>query len=491
MTRIALTGGDYQSSSIIASSQRCCNLYPEEMDPAQGEPTQMTYYQTPGLTLLSTAPEAPIRGMYRASNGDLYIAAGFSVYYVSPTWTFTLIGSWQFNSRNTIVMSDNGTNIIAVDGTTTGFTFLMATRSGWTQILDSGFLGATYVDFTDTFFILNFPGTPTFYISGAEAVTFDPLDFAGKSSKPDFLVAAVVSHRVIWLIGTESFEVWNDSGPTAIFGTLASGVDVNNFPFSAIPGVQKEDGCAAVYSIAKTDTKILWLAQNVNGSRYVLLGSGYQTVKVSNHAIESVFQTYDIVSDALGYCYNQRGHYFYVLSFPSADATWVYDLNTKKWHERVWMDVNGLEHRHRGAYHAYAYDNQVVGDWENGNLYNLDLNNFTDNGMPIKRLRSFPQMMDTDNNNRVIHKSFTADMDVAMDTNSTDNPEIYLSWSDDRGKSFNNPILQSLGQTGQYQTQINFNRLGMARTRVYQLEWSGNFNTALNGAFVEIIMSGS
>lgn len=484
MVKIALTGGDYRSRDIIASSQRVVNLYPEAMNPDQGEPSAFTYNQTPGLVLLGTAPNNdPIRCLYRASNGDLYCVAGLNVYYISSNWSFNLLGSFVSNSKNPVVMADNGTSLIMCDGTTAGFKSVLKTRTGFAPITDSGWLGSSFVDFSDTFFIANFIGTPSFYISASEDVTFDPLDFAGKSAKPDSLVAAVVSHRVIWLIGTTATEIfYNTGGGSSI---------ANTFPFEIMPGISIDDGCCATYSIAKNDTMVFWLAQSSTGTRYLLQGSGYKTSRVSNHAIENVWSKYKTVSDAIAYAYSQNGHNFYVINFPTADTTWVYDINLKLWHQRVWINNDGVEHRHRASYHAFAYDKNIVGDWENGNIYSYDLNVYTDNGLPVKRLRSFPQMIDGDDNNRQIYKSFTADMSVGNDDDSADNPIVSLRWSDTKGASWSNPVEQSLGKRGQYLTNINWNRLGMAHNRVFELSWSSNCQASLNGAFIEIVKCGS
>ncbi len=63
-------------------------------------------------------------------------------------------------------------------------------------------------------------------------------------------------------------------------------------------------------------------------------------------------------------------------------------------------------------------------------------------------------------------------------------PMISLSWSDDRGKTFGFPVEQSLGDVGEYLTTVSWNRLGMARDRVFKLQWSASVKTALNGAFI-------
>ena len=66
-------------------------------------------------------------------------------------------------------------------------------------------------------------------------------------------------------------------------------------------------------------------------------------------------------------------------------------------------------------------------------------------------------------------------------------PQIFLSFSDDRGRTYGNPIGQSMGLTGEFLTTVSWNRLGMARDRVFKLQWSCNLDTALNGGFVDAI----
>ena len=79
--RVALKSGAYTARSVIASCQRSVNLY-GEANP-EDAPVPFTYYPTPGLRALSTAPTAGRgRGLYRASNGVLYAVVGRTLYRV-------------------------------------------------------------------------------------------------------------------------------------------------------------------------------------------------------------------------------------------------------------------------------------------------------------------------------------------------------------------------------------------------------------------------
>jgi hypothetical protein len=489
--KINLLGGDDEARSSLASSQRRLNLYSELTDPKQGEPGSLTHYPTPGLKLLAQSPNGEnVRGLYRASNGDLYAAAGFEIYYVDPSWTFNPIGAMnQTPQRNPVKMIDNGVSLIICDGTATnGYAVNMASRSGLKPLYDpnasdaetdssTGWLGSTFVDFSDGYLIANYIGTPTFYISNSEDTIFDPLQFSGKTAYPDDLVGAIVQHRVLWLIGQLTTEVWYNSGGGSISG--------NNFPFEIMPGVAIDWGCAAPYSIAKGDTSIFWLGQNQNGQVQVLRGTGYAVQRISTHAMETIFSRYT-VSDCIAYFYTQGGHSFYVMSFPTSDATWAYDLATGHWHQRACIDSDGKEHRHRADMHAFAYGINVVNDWASNAIYAFDPKIFNDNGQPIKRVLGFPRQIDSENDHRVVFKNFVAEVDVGAGFAPDLKPTMTLKWSDDKGKTFGNGMLMSIGAIGRYNTFVKWNRLGLARNRTFQLEWNTDSFIALQGGFVEI-----
>lgn len=145
MPDIKLTGGYYTSRSLPAAAQRCVNLYPEPTPSAQGEPISYWDYETPGLILLGTAPLEQCRCAYTASNGDLYMVFAQTLYYVDSSWNFNPIGSFVGSALSDVVarwtpvsISDNGINLIIVDGSVDGWTVDMSTRGQFTRIDPTG-----------------------------------------------------------------------------------------------------------------------------------------------------------------------------------------------------------------------------------------------------------------------------------------------------------------------------------------------------------------
>lgn len=468
--RVVLSNGAYTARSLIADAQRCINLYAEH-NPQDGGAPQI-YYPTPGLTVVSTPPVAgEARCIYTSTTGQRYEVVGSAVYSVSASNVYTKLGTLQTNSGR-VVMQDNGIDILLVDGSIYGWTIHLATNA-MALVVDQAFYGADRVDFVDGYFILNRPGTAQFYISDALATTFNALNIASKSTYPDQLNTFIVMHREIWLIGEQTTEIWFNTGAA-------------DFTFGRMPGVFIEHGCIAKHSVAKHDLTVFWLSRDKDGQGVVVAGKSYATNRISTHAIEQELQTYARLDDAVGYCYQQGGHPFYVLTFPTANKTWCFDMATGEWHQRGYLEADGSVSRHRGIGHTLNTGRNLVQDYATGAVYSLDSNAYTDSGNPILRVRSFPHIGAGDGC-RAFFRQFIADMECGQGLpGDTAEPEIRLRWSDDRGFSWGNYTTDTLGKAGVYKHVIQFQRLGYARDRVFELSWSAPVKTALIGAYIDL-----
>jgi hypothetical protein len=510
--RVALTAGAYQARSLAAEAQRCINLYPEKNP--DDAPFPFSYYPTPGLSVVGSPPAGPGRGLYTATNGDLYAVVGSTLYYIDPTGAHTALGSLTNGLQTPVSMADNGLVLVVVDGSAQGWSVTLDGRAWNGEIADPAFFGADRVDFVDTYFLFNLPGAAQFYVSPSNwepGVAFNPLWIAGKTGATDPLQGVVCQHLEPWLIGTLTSEVWVDSGAA-------------DFPFQRMAGVYLEHGAAAKYAIARQDLSLYWVSQDRQGRALVVEGVGYQAKRISNHALEARLAGYATVADAVGFTYQQHGHVFYVLSFPTADETWAYDAATGLWHQRAWLDPYGGLHRHRAASCAAAYGRTLCQDWETGVLYALDPTVFTDAGVPIQRVQSFPHLRE--DSRRVSYGAFTADMEtgtttdlgvspdpsVAFTFDATSGPfgfdqpggagfgffgsaphapQVSLRWSDDGGFSWGQPVMQDLGVRGDYRRTPTWRRTGLGRRRVFELSWSHAGETVLNGAYVDMEPAGS
>ena len=308
------------------------------------------------------------------------------------------------------------------------------------------------------------------YTVNATNSAFDPLDIAAKSGFSDPIIGLAVIHRELWLIGALTTEVWIDTGAA-------------DFTFQEQQGAYINHGCSAIYSIATMDVLVFFMMEDQQGNGIVVQGQGYDVTEISTPRIVDEFKSYATLSDAIGFCFQIGDHPFYALVFPTANKGWLYDVGTKQWSEWNWVDGNGVFNRPRANCCMFVNGFNLVGDWQTGQLLLLSLDTYLDNGQPITCIRTFPHNIV--DNVRISGLCFEADMEVGTDLNN-EVPEVSLSWSDDKGKSYGNPITQSLGQTGDYVVVPMWNRLGHARDRVYKLSWAANCKTALNGGFLSL-----
>ena len=496
MSRIELIGGAYAARSPIANAQRCINLFPEINRGDGPQPRNVTHYQRPGLRVKATpTTSGPARGIYCASNGVGYYVVGDTLYQVGANWSLTAIGT-LFTSTGSVCMIDNGVTLWLVDGTPVSYSVALASGS-FSVVTDptSTFTGASRVDILDTFMLWPFPDSNLFGSTISGTLQFNNLYYAAKVGYPDNLQTLWVNMRNILLVGKYKSELWYDAGNT-------------NFPFALLPGAYIEHGCLAPNSIAAFDTNVCWLSQTLQGENFIVRQRGYLTDIISNYAISYAINQMKRngadLSDAIGYTYTQEGHAFYVITFQSGDQTWVYDLSMNDpmngWHQRGWSDSSGVLHRERGQCRANLNGQVVVGDWQNGQLYALDPDHYTDdvvNGVPgpIAYTRTFPKIQSgmmngqtalSDGHNLRL-KKFVADIECGngpVDANGLP-PQVGLRVSTDHGKTFGNFEMQSTGKIGEYSTQPKFAPMNLGRFPVLELNYSFAGAAALNGGWID------
>jgi hypothetical protein len=503
-----ILGQAYVARSVNAADNRMVNLFPEVIPDGGKEPAFLN--RAPGLRLLATIGDGPIRGMWQFGNFG-YVVSGSTLYQVSSTWSATALGAVA--GIGPVSMADNGTQLF-IAANPTGYIY-NSTTSAFQQITDSDFPGAVMVGYLDGYFVFNEPNSQKVWVTSLlEGTQVDPLDFASAEGSPDGLVSLIIDHREVWLFGTNSVEVWYDAG-------------LPDFPLSPIQGAYNEVGCAAAYSVAKMDNSVFWLGSDARGNGIVYRANGYQAQRISTHAVEFAIQNYGVISDARGYTYQQEGHSFYALVFPSAGKTWVYDASTSAWHERAAFEY-GQFTQQRPICQMNFNREIVVGDYASGKIYAYDLDVYTDDDQPQKWLRSWRALPTGQNNlKRTVQHAMQLDCETGvgsggvspfenffLETESGDllttesgfyltvvevspsflqtqgsNPQVMLRWSDDGGHTWSNEHWASLGKIGKYGHRAIWRRLGTTlkiRDRVYEVSGTDPVKIAILGAELQI-----
>lgn len=462
-----ILGGNYVARSVNAADNRMVNLFPEIVPEAGKEPAFLQ--RAPGMDLLNTIGTGPIRGLW-AYGGYGFAVSGAGFYKFGPDWSSEYIGPIVDNG-SIVSMADNGVQLfIACDGASYIYNLALNTLQ---QITDPDFPGAVTVGYLDGYFVFNEPNSQRFWVTALnDGTSIDPLDFASAEGAPDQIVALIVDHREVWLMGLNSVEVWYNAGTP-------------DFPLRRVQGAYNEVGCIAPYSVAKLDNGILWLGADARGRGIVYRANNYTAQRVSTHSVEWQLQQYADLSDAVAYTYQQDGHSFYVLNVPSANTTWVFDVSTGVWHERAaWTGTSYTRHR---ANSQISYNNRiVVGDYQNGKIYAYDLNTFTDAGSVQRWLRSWRALPTGENNlKRTIQHSLQLDCETGGELVQENLPQVMLRWSDDGGHTWSNEHWRNMGYIGQFGVRTIWRRLGATmkiRDRVYEISGTDATKIAIMGA---------
>ena len=503
-----ILGSAYVARSVNAADARMINMFPEAVPEGGIEPAFIQ--RCPGLQFQQTIGEGPIRGLWahQTQGTDFYVVSGFEVYKLTSL-TATPVKLGDVTGTGPVSIADNGLQIFFACNPD-AYIYTESTDT-FSQITDPDFPGAATVGYLDGYFVFNEPDSQRLWVTQLyDGFEIDPLEFASAEGSPDGVVGVLVDHRECWVFGTDSTEVWYNSG----------GLD---FPLSPIQGAFNEIGCAAPASIAKMDNTVFWLGADARGQGIIYKAAGYSAQRISTHAIEWRIQSYLDMSDAVGYTYQQDGHAFYVLSFPSADETWVYDAATSAWHQRssysaiapseggfseafyegafyvvqplTASGVSGIFSRHRSNCQCNFQGNIIVGDYANGNIYTFELDVFEDNGIAQRWLRSWRALPTGQNNlKRTANHSLQLECEtgVGVSTGQGADPQAMLRWSDDGGHTYSNEHWASMGKIGATGTRVIWRRLGMTlklRDRVYEVSGSDPARIYLTGA--ELMLSGT
>lgn len=478
MSRFGFVGGAYTLQNINADCQTCMNFYPETDESQMGK-SAMILNPTPGLKLFASVAGAQVRGEW-SINERSFAVIDAQLFEILANGTLNAIGGLA-NDGNPVYIVASPQQLAVASGGLLYVYYLKtvgAVNAGtFVTIPVATFPGpVTIISVADDFFIVLIALSQQYFVSNSlDATDWPALQTKIISTFADNVVSMIVDHRQIYLFGRKSSEVEYDSGNVPV-------------SFDTAPGGFIEEGCAAEFATVQLDNSVFWIgARNDRGQGIAWRLNGYTPQRVSNHAVETAWAAYSRIADARAFVYQDGGHSFWVINFPSAQATWVYDAATGVWHQRgFWFAQAGIYQAALPQCHTFAFGKHLVGDRQSGNIYQMALpsasggewNFVTDNGNPIRRMRRAPHV--STENEWLFHHRLWVDMEVGLGTvpplldgaGQPRGPMATLRYSDDGGHRWSNGQDKSCGKAGEYKTRIIWRRLGRSRDRVYELSCS-------------------
>lgn len=446
MARIPLFGIGQASKSPWVTAKELQNLYAESR-PA-GEKSQMVCYQTPGEILFNDFGATPPRGALEFESLNVFFEVHRGVLWEVNNAGVAINRGVLSTVSGRVGMSDNGVQIMIVDGT---FGYIYNTQTNaFAKITDPDFpANPQTVTFLLGYFIINLLASSRFYVSAQyDGLSWDALDFANAETSPDPINTVYESNGELILLGTRTTEFWGASGDL-------------NFPFTLIQGTATKWGIAARYSIAAYDNSFMCLMKGRQSGQVMLAKlNGYLPQKLSTIDFDAIINDYPTVADATSYSYMLGGHPMFVISFPSAGVSWLYDGSTG-----IFSKLKSYgQTRHNAEFSINYLGNTLVFDNLVGRAYKLTADALDDNGASIEK-QVIGETVAGQDEEFIEVDCMRVDMEVGdgLVSGQGVNPQMSLSISRDNGKTYGSEMWKTFGAIGEYGTRVEWRRLGTCR----------------------------
>jgi hypothetical protein len=457
---INLTGGTFKHRSLPVSAQVTKNLFPQLID---NQIVKDKYILTNfvGQSLFGSVSGTG-RGMVEY-NDLLHRVCGNKLYSVDSLGVHTLIGNVQGGEKCIFDKLGNDLIIIAdrkafiYNGTTI------------TQVTDIDLQSPDSVAVLNNQAIYD-GNNDQFGVSDVgDASSINGLNYATAESKADNLIRVYVFDQIVYMFGEKTVEQWWNSG-------------VGRPPFDRVQGGTIEKGLAGLHGVTNTDDLIYFFADD----RELYQLNRSSKTSVTPTALITEFQTYSTVSDVIVWNMKLMGGNFIVLTFPTANRTWVY-IEGGDWFQ---WSTGTKDFRNKANSYINIYNKDLVEDCENGNIYQLSFDTHTDNNEVIIRQRDtalidgesfgFPDQFITMN-------KFVLNMEsgVGLLSGQGSTPEVMLSFSDDGGRTFGTELRGNIGVQGAFNYRVEWGALGRFYSRIFRIKISDPVSFTIKTSYAE------
>jgi hypothetical protein len=347
-----------------------------------------------------------------------------------------------------------GGGAVGPDGTgPPGFDFPGGSYSpqpGWQYTVDG--------DYVDGYWVYGQAASEKFFISDAQTPSIFPaLDYEEESDIPDTIVAVRASAGRLWIFGRTRMVAWYNSG--------AAG-----FPFTRDNSSRIDIGAVSAVSMTKLNNTLFWLGRDMHGGVQAYLLAGYQPQRISTAAEEQLWQSYSTVADAYAWTYQEEGHPFFLVFFPTPGTCFAFDAKEGRWHQRA-LTIAGVNQIPASQVHTFnpLLGGHICGDRGSGNCSLMGRAYTTDLAVPIVRKRTAPHLFTGGCYSRFF-----------LDTNTS---QAKLSYSNDYGVTFNTPRPPDISGTA----KSEWVRLGSSTVdRVFSVEITDTTNpVVLSAAYLD------
>lgn len=473
MARVELpiTGGYYISRSLPISAQECKNLYVHINQ--GGGLAEESLYGTPGANQLATSGDVTETNRGAHVKDDLpYFVNGNTLYVLNRTLDALSVEQFSFAALGTIEgegrvsMADNGTQLCVLVPGGKGYIYNEAAGTPFQEIVDADFTanGAPQqVVYIDGFFLFT-TDEKKFIVSALnDGLSYNALDFGTAEADPDKIVAPVVSRNQLFICGAETIESFQNIGGSVNVGA--------GFPFQRLEGGGFSIGIFSPFSLVSVSNNFMFIGGATNEAPSVYIFTGADVLVVSTDAINVLLEalTADQLENVFALTYSEGSARFVAWTLPT--TTIVYDLTSKRWHERKSFDIVddvSSEFRWRANSAIKAYGRILVGDNQDGRVGEIDLDILDEYGQNI--LRAIATLPFSNRGERILVPSIELTIESGVGNSTDPDPVISMDRSKN-GKTFSDKRTRKAGRVGESDSRAIWRRNGRA-SRFEVFRWT-------------------
>lgn len=443
MNFVGFCGPTFKSPMVNTAISELVNHYLDKTESPTDTAFPWSVLPRPGRTEFCLLPKSPIRGEF-AQDTRTFVVGGDTLYELQGNGSYAALGNVGFDDQP-VSMDTNGHGGHQLCVISAGSGYIYDLSSGvFQQITDPNFpVNAVKVCFVDTYFVVMQATTSKVFISAPEnGLVWDASAAISVSTSSDALQTIFVINDTLWMMGSQSCQPWVTTDAESIFAPMKN--------------INVEFGVRAPSSVQQCDGTLCFVGQSPQGGPIVLQTRGYGFQKISTSDQDRQLQALADPSNVRAYSYTEDGHTFYVVC-PNTGPAMVYDLSTDQW--ATWGSYN----EGTGAYdplaqwcHCYGFGKHLVGDRVTGQVYEQSNTIGTDNGTPIRRVRTAPHL--TNEGQWNFGHDITIGVEAGLANLADPDPTLDISWSKDGGHVFSTPRSVSMGAQGNYAKRVTLHR---------------------------------
>lgn len=454
------------------SAGRLVNAFAEPL--GVGAPGAAVLKRTPGLVQFSAAltDQATVLTGYRGSilsGNNLFAAFEDMLVHITSDGTVTEVGALSGSDR--VQFSRNNKSPVPDVVVTTALASYVVTTTTITEISDADLPASVSNCFQDGY---------TFFLSAGRQIYASALNDATSINALDNVVAEARSGIGRRIVSFSQYLIAFCDKWAEVYSNTGNAV---GFPFTRIAVIDR--GLAGAHAICGFEDGFKKALVWVGDDNAIHTLSGFQPVRISTPDIDRDIEALTDKTTLEAAAYIVGGHAF--VSFTCADWTWEYNLTTQEWHERRSYE----QARWRGKGNtAFAFGKWLIGDALSGRMLEISEAARTEVDEHLiwtvesAPAQQFPRGLAV----RRADFNFDPGSGIATGTDpmQTD-PVVMVSWSDDGGLSWGNPLHRPIGRQAK-NPAVRINRTGRTGTqgRRWRLEVSDAVYVGLMGGDMEV-----